>query len=146
MHGTKLPLQVWMLAMYLTASSSKGISALKLSSLLGVGYRTAWHLSHRIRAMMATETALLDGVVELDETYVGGEPRKVHKERTLPKEERPKRKMGRATDKACVFVSVARGGAVKTKIVPSHTAGALGNAVRAHVGSGATLMTDELPA
>jgi len=143
---TKLPLRTWILAMYLIASSSKGISALKLASWLGVDYKTAWYLGHRIRAMMATEALLLNGVVELDETYVGGKPRKVHRERTLPKEERPKRKQGRATDKACVFVSVERGGTVRTQIVPSHTAGALGAAVRAHVGQEATLMTDELPA
>jgi transposase-like protein len=146
MHRTKLPLQTWMLAMYLIASSSKGISSLKLASLLGVGYRTAWHLSHRIRAMMASEVGLLGGIVELDETYVGGKPRRVHRERVLPKEDRPHRRRGRGTEKACVFVSVERGGAVKTQIVPSHTAGALGEAVRMHVGADAMLMTDELPA
>ncbi len=51
---------------------AKGISAMKLSEWLGVSYKSAWHLGHRIRSMMASEPALLQGVVELDETYVGG--------------------------------------------------------------------------
>jgi len=109
LHNTKLPLRPWLAAMYLIATSSKGISAMKLSEWLGVSYKTAWHLGHRIRAMMASEPTLLRGVVELDETYVGGKPRKVHREKLLPEDERPRRKRGRgAADKACVFVAVER--------------------------------------
>jgi len=119
---------------------------MKLANWLGVSYKTAWHVGHRIRAMMAAEPILLEGVVELDETYVGGKPRKVHRERLLPKEQRPKRKQGRATDKTCVFVAVARGGRVIPRVVPSHTKGALGGAVRASVHPDAVLVTDELPA
>lgn len=146
LHNTKLPLRTWLIAMYLIATSSKGISAMKLSEWLGVSYKTAWHLGHRIRAMMASEPTLLRGVVELDETYVGGKPRKVHRERLLPKDECPKRKQGRATDKACVFVAVERGGRVIPRLEPSHTKGALGGAVRATVHSDSILVTDELPA
>jgi hypothetical protein len=54
--------------MYLITTSSKGISALKLADWLGVSYKTAWHVGHRIRAMMASEPILLEGIVELDET------------------------------------------------------------------------------
>jgi hypothetical protein len=119
---------------------------MKLSEWLGVSYKTAWHLGHRVRAMMDFEPTLLGGVVELDETYVGDKPRKGHRERLLPKDQRPKRKRGRATDKACVFVAVERGGRVIPRLVPSHTKGALGDAVRAIVHNDATLMTDEVPA
>lgn len=146
LHSTKLPLRTWLIAMYLITQSSKGISTLKLAPLLGVGYRTAWHLGHRIRAMMAEESMLLSGVVELDETYVGGKPRKAHRERLMPKDERPRRRQGRATDKPCVFVAVARGGRVVPRIVASHTKGALGEAVRQTARRGSVLMTDELPA
>lgn len=72
MHRTKLRLSVWLTAMFLIATSSKGVSALKLSQWLGIQYRTVWHLCHPIRAMMAEDHALLRGVVELDETFVGG--------------------------------------------------------------------------
>ena len=75
MHSTHLPIATWIIAMYLIVSSSKGISALKLASLLGLQYRTTWHLTHRIRAMMDSDPALLKGIVELDETYMGGKPR-----------------------------------------------------------------------
>lgn len=149
MHGTHLPLRTWVLAMYLIASSSKGVSAMKLKGWLGVTYKTAWFLGHRIRSMMAAGAlgeGLLRGIVELDETYVGGRPRKKHREAEMPEDERPKRKQGRATEKPCVFVAVERGGRVETRIVPSHTAGALGAAVRATVDPSATLLTDELPA
>jgi len=100
LHNTKLPLRTWLIAMYLISTSSKGISAMKLSEWLGVSYKTAWHLGHRVRAMMDFEPTLLGVVVELDETYVGGKPRKGHRERLLPKGQRPKRKQGRAADKA----------------------------------------------
>lgn len=146
LHNTKLPLRTWLIAMYLIATSSKGISAMKLTEWLGVSYKTAWHLGHRMRAMMTTEQILLDGVVELDETYVGGKPRKVHRERLLPKEDRPNRKRGRATSKACVFVAIERGGRVIPRLVASHTKGALGAAVRETVHTTAVLLTDELPA
>lgn len=149
MHGTHLPLRTWGVAMYLIVSSSKGVSAMKLKGWLGVTYKTAWHMGHRIRAMMAAGAlgeGLLRGIVELDETYVGGRPRKKHREADLPDDQRSKRKQGRATEKPCVFVAVERGGRMATRIVPSHTAGALGAAVRATVDPSATLLTDELPA
>ena len=66
MHSTHLPICTWIIAMYLIATSSKGISSLKLASLLGLQYRTTWHLTHRIRAIMDSDPALLKGIVELD--------------------------------------------------------------------------------
>lgn len=53
MHRTHLPLRTWVLAMYLIASSSKGVSAMTLKGWLGVTYKTAWFVGHRVRAMMA---------------------------------------------------------------------------------------------
>ena len=76
MHSTHLPIRTWMIAMYLIASSSKGISSLKLASLLGLQYRTTWHLTHRIRAMMDSDPALLKGIVETHRgVCMGGKPR-----------------------------------------------------------------------
>ena len=119
---------------------------MKLADWLGVSYKTAWHVGHRIRAMMASQPVLLQGGAELDETYVGEKSRKVDREKRVPKGDPPKRKPGRATDKACVFVAVARGGRVTSRGVPSHTKGALGGAVRASVHRDAVLVADELPA
>ena len=72
MEGTHLPLRTWFGAIFLTATSSKGISAMVLSRQLGLGYKTAWFLAHRIRNLMPQDWEALKGLVEVDETYLGG--------------------------------------------------------------------------
>jgi transposase-like protein len=73
---SKLPLWKWFLATYLMCESRKGISANQLKRSLSVTYKTAWYLCHRIRAAMKDEgDELLSGIVEVDETFVGGKPR-----------------------------------------------------------------------
>ena len=75
MHDSHLPLRKWFLAIYLICESKKGISALQLKRTLGVAYKTAWYLSHRIREAMGNdpmEGPTLLGVVEVDETLIGG--------------------------------------------------------------------------
>ena len=72
-HDTHLPLSKWFLAIYLVTESKKGISALQMKRTLDIAYQTAWHLCHRIRAAMRDANCeLLKGIVEVDETYVGG--------------------------------------------------------------------------
>jgi transposase-like protein len=73
-QDSHLPLTKWFMATYLLCESKKGMSALQIQRTLGIGgYKTAWHLCHRIRsAMMATVTEPLTGTVEMDETFVGG--------------------------------------------------------------------------
>ena len=84
MHDSHLPLRKWFVAIYLMCESKKGISALQLKRTLGVAYQTAWHLNHRIRAAMANdpfEGPTLLGVVEVDETLVGGKVKRGAKPR-----------------------------------------------------------------
>jgi len=72
-HDTHLPLTKWFLAVYLICQSEKGMSAHQLHRMLKVHYRTAWYLCHRIRhAVEQVSEPKLDGVCEVDETYVGG--------------------------------------------------------------------------
>lgn len=72
-HDSHLPLIKWLAATYLICESRKGMSANQLKRTLGVSYKTAWYLCHRIRSAMAsTEKTMLSGVVEMDETYIGG--------------------------------------------------------------------------
>lgn len=73
-HDSKLPLWKWFLAAYMISHAKKGISANHLKTVIGVSYKTAWFLSHRIRAAMKMNAGdtLLRGIVEVDETYVGG--------------------------------------------------------------------------
>ncbi len=76
-HDTHLPLTKWFLATYLLCESKKGMSACQIQRTLGISYKTAWYLCHRIRAaMLEVAPEPLDGTVEIDETYVGGKPRK----------------------------------------------------------------------
>lgn len=72
-HDTHLPLTKWFLATFILCQSRKGVSANQLKRMLGINYRTAWYLAHRIRhAVEQVNDPKLDGTVEVDETYVGG--------------------------------------------------------------------------
>jgi transposase-like protein len=72
-NDSHLPLQKWFLATLLLCEARKGMSANQVKRTLGVSYKTAWYLCHRIRAAMKeVERPMMDGTVEVDETYVGG--------------------------------------------------------------------------
>jgi transposase-like protein len=89
LHNTRMPLQKWFLAFAVISDAKKGISALQLQRNLGVQYRTAFNMYHSIRDMMAEEKIeLLDNVVEMDETYIGGKPRKPNIKKELTAEGR----------------------------------------------------------
>ena len=66
MEGTHLPLRTWFGAIFLTATSSKGVSAMVISRQLDIGYKTAWFLGHRLRSLMAQDWESLRGLVEVD--------------------------------------------------------------------------------
>jgi transposase-like protein len=72
-HDTHLPLETWFMAVLLLCEARKGMSANQVKRTLGVSYKTAWYLCHRIRAAMReADRPMLDGTVEMDETYIGG--------------------------------------------------------------------------
>ncbi len=157
----------WLAAMFLIATSSKGVSSLKLSNWLGIQYRTVWHMAHRIRAMMADDPGLLKGIVELDETFIGGDIREPNKERDpapLPlfeqnnapppepeppadgvKQRRQPRRKGRGGGKTMAFTAVERGGKARMVQAASHGFADLSPLVRAWVDRAAIISTDELP-
>lgn len=89
-HDSHLPLIKWFTATFLLCEAKKGMSAMQLKRTLGISYKTAWYLCHRIRAAMATaEKPMLEGTIEMDETYVGGRykgPRGRHAYRLVNKE------------------------------------------------------------
>jgi transposase-like protein len=112
-HRTHIELQKWFLVMSLMLNARKGLSSYQIARDLGMRRPTVWSMMHRIRkAMASNQGELLSGIVEMDETYIGGKPR--------PKNNKddddftpPKR--GRGTDKECVVGMIERGGKVKTK-------------------------------
>lgn len=138
-HHTHLPLQKWFLAISLILNAKKGISARQLGRDLEVNKNTAWYLGMRIRRAMqdAAERDLLTGIVEMDETYIGGKPRKG----TGP------HKHGRGTSKQPVVGMVERGGRVRATVMDKSkglTAKRLSSLVRQNVDvAKATIYTDE---
>jgi transposase-like protein len=108
-HDSHLPLTKWFAAIYLMSESRKGISANQLKRTIGVSYKTAWYLCHRIRAAVAdADTSLLSGIVEVDETYIGGKAKNMHAK------ERAEKIQGRGTvNKAMVLGAIQRGGGVR---------------------------------
>ncbi len=112
-HHTHMPLQKWFLAINLILNAKKGLSALQLSRDLKVNKNTAWRIAMQIRKSMTQgeHRNMLTGIVEMDETYVGGKPRKWKGRKGDTS------KRGRGTDKAPVVGAVERGGRVTAKAV-----------------------------
>ena len=107
-HHTHMPLQKWFLAVTLILNAKKGLSALQLSRDLRVNKNTAWRINMQIRKAMrqSAQRDLLTGIVEMDETYVGGKPRRGG----------PPATRGRGTDKVPVVGAVERQGRVTAKV------------------------------
>ncbi len=139
-HGTKIALQKWFLAISLMANAKKSLSSHQLSRDLKMNQSTAWSIMHRIRGEMAKKSdVLLQGIIEADETYIGGKPRKRNK-----KEDREPVKRGRGTNKDTIIGVVERGGKVKANLTSNLTGRTILNFIRENVNiNESELMTDE---
>lgn len=149
-EGSHIGLHKWLLAFYLLCSSKKGMSAHQLHRMLGVTYKSAWFMAHRIRYAMEQPPfqAQLTGVVEADETYVGGKVRRSNRRQTKPLDpKQPDKRMqtGRGADKTPVLALVERGGRVRSFRMANVTGESLGGAIRRHVAREAHLRTDSYP-
>ena len=110
-HDTHLPLTKWFAAIYLICESKKGVSANQLKRTLHVAYKTAWYLCHRIRAAVKdTDNSLLSGIIEVDETYLRGKAKNMHKG------VRERKIQGRgASGKAMVLGAIEHGGKIRLR-------------------------------
>jgi transposase-like protein len=142
MHATKLPLRVWLKAIYLTLVSSKGVSSVMLAKQIGVRQPTAWKMAHAIREMMDDRDGrerLLGGIVEVDTTYMGGRPRK----NVDPRYKYVYRPRGKGTKRPEVAVAAERGGRIAAAVIPSSDGRQLGRFMERFISPDARIMSDD---
>lgn len=132
-HDSHLPLIKWFMAVYLLCESRKGMSANQIKRMLGVSYKTAWYLCHRIRAAMKIfDAPMLDGTVEMDETFVGGKRRNKFHQNYVGK------------DKEIVIGIRQRGGALRLFHAQDVKAGTLAKYIRKNISKDVEVfLTDE---
>lgn len=134
---SKVSLQTWLMATWLLTSHKKGFSSIQLGKTLGVTQKTAWFLAHRIRtAFMEKKGGLLQGIVEADETYIGGKEKNKHADKKL--------NAGRGTvGKAIVMGVKERDGRLKSMQIADTTSETLHGIINKHVAKGSVVCTDD---
>jgi len=138
-ENTKVPLVKWFIASYLDTAHKKGISSLQLSRDIGVTQKTAWFMLQRIRKCFEdNKDEKLDGVVEIDETFVGGKNKNRHWDKKVPKCQ------GRSyKDKTPVFGILQRNGKVIAKVVPNTQVKTLRPLIKKYIEKGSVINTDD---
>src|SRR5580704_12622310 len=140
-EDSPLGLDKWLAAMWLLVNCKNGISSYKVSRDLGVSQKSAWHMMHRIR--LATQNLSsggnLSGEVEVDETFIGGKARNMHKAKRAEKITGTGGK-----DKTIVMGMMERDGNVRAMVLDNRKKKTLQENVKEHVEAGAAIFTDEL--
>ena len=139
-EDSPLSLDKWLIAMWMLVSCKNGVSSYEIAATLGITQKSAWHLLHRIRLVLqGTDGGKLGGIVEVDETFIGGKARNMHTAK------RKKVITGRgATGKTVVMGMLERGGKVKTHVIAERDKKTLHGKIADHVEPGTEVMTDEL--
>lgn len=153
-ESSRMPLPKWFQLIFLMLNAKKGISAMQIHRDIGVTYKTAWYSAMRVRCAMLDWGEMLEGIVEMDETYVGGKPRK-RNNKTITADnvadlanvyERSdlRIKRGRGTKKVAVAGIVERKGRVVAKVMDKLTSKELVALLKKTVRTkDTTLMTDD---
>ncbi len=135
-HKTKLDIQKWFLAISLVLNAKKGYSARALGRDIEVTKDTAWRMFMQIRKALIEQHKLMEGIVEADETFIGGKNKNRHADK--------KTKGGQGgADKTVVIGVMERGGKVKAKKAKDRSGRTLNTFVNANVKKGSTMSTDE---
>ncbi|MDX6498905.1 MAG: hypothetical protein QOG23_2165 [Blastocatellia bacterium] len=135
-------LDKWLAAMWLIVNCKNGVSSYEIHRSLGITQKTAWFMDHRIRlALGIAAPEKLSGHVEVDETFIGGKARFMHKGARA----RKIHGTGGSAGKVAVMGLLERHGEVRTMVVPNVRRHSLDGEVRKHVESGSTVYSDALP-
>jgi len=131
-----IPLHKWVYAMYLLLTARKGISSMQLAKEIGVTQKSAWFMLQRIREACGNDTDILQGEVEIDETFFGGLERNKHKSKKLNE--------GRgAVGKTAVFGMRERGGRTTAMVIGANDSATIHGVIAENVLPGSRLLTDE---
>jgi transposase-like protein len=129
-HKSRTSLKFWMFAIFLASQSKNGVSAKELERALGVTYKTAFRMAHKIKSLMTQGPSMLSGTVEVDETWVGGE----------------NTRQGRGSarkNKSIIVGAVQRKGDVRAIVIDDTKGSTVVPLVRSQVRVGSTVITDE---
>lgn len=142
-EDSPIPLDKWLAATWMLTNCKNGVSSYEIARDLKVTQKTAWFMLHRIRLALQDDFfgSKLEGEVEVDETFIGGKARNMHKS------VRARRISGRGkhmTDKVAVMGILERGGRVRTQVIPDRSSETLHGLVKKHVTAGTSIFTDEL--
>lgn len=139
-EDSPVSLDKWLVAIWMIGNCKNGVSSYEVSRAVGVTQKTAWFMLHRIReAMRDDEHDPLEGVIEMDETFVGGKVKNMHKAKRTKALAAPHSFKG----KAIVVGMLERNGRIRAEVVAERTKAVLHQIAHANIAPGSTLITDE---
>jgi transposase-like protein len=141
-EDSPLGLDKWMCAYWIICNSKNGVSSCEIARTIGVTQKSAWFMLHRIRETMKETTGTLSGIVEMDETFVGGKIKNMHKYKKPVGTGRSGKAVG-SIAKTVVVGMLERKGRIRAKVVQERTHAVLSELAARHVAPEATLVTDE---
>jgi transposase-like protein len=142
-HDSPLGLDKWMVAMWMLANCRNGVSSYEIARTIGITQKSAWHMMHRIRKAMTDEGSDKlggNGVVEIDETFVGGKVKNMHKSKRVKG-----LSYASGNSKTIVMGLLERGGKVRAGVIADRKKANMKPMLDGNVEAGSHIITDEFP-